>query len=122
MIKAQRITIFLATFMLCNVETHAARITWKCTFPPDFKEPITFLYETGGPNGIMVGNAGTSDVWVHVGASATSFVEPLFTGATQTTTIAHSTGSAIHSRHTLITFEGGGFLPSQVKGECKLWN
>jgi hypothetical protein len=43
------------------------------------------------------------------------FLEPLPTGAVQTTTIAHA-GAALHSRHSLLP--NGGIVPARYQGFC----
>jgi hypothetical protein len=55
---------------------------------------------------------GSADLWVHEGTVAISFMEPLFTGAVQVTTILLRTGEAAHSRNSIFTTaEGEDFMP-----------
>ena len=56
-------------------------------------------------------------VKVITGDQGITFLEVLKTGAVQTTTI-HKTGSAVHSRHTMISVTGE-IVPSQYYGTCK---
>jgi hypothetical protein len=97
----------------------AERISWQCHFPPEFQVPLTFVYERGSSQGLLVGNVGTADVWVYEGSVATSFMEPVQSGTVQTTTIGLASGKAVHSRHTLRVAVEGSFIQSQSLGDCK---
>jgi len=70
------------------------------------------------------GNQGANEVLFHSGLSGvttlvTTFIELLETGVALTTTYEHSTGRAVHSRHTILS---EGLFPSQYYGTCKLSN
>jgi hypothetical protein len=56
-----------------------------------------------------------SDVDVHMGSLAISFVEKLETGAVQTTVISFA-GDSTHNRHTLLSDKE--LVPSQFYGQC----
>jgi hypothetical protein len=96
---------------------------WTCTYSKeaapdgiknvnDFKLEFTFDDVTG--KAVMVGNSGLTDVDVHVGSGAISFMEKLGSGAVQNSIIS-STGDSVHSRHSLI---GNEMVPSQYYGKC----
>jgi hypothetical protein len=95
--------------------------SWRCDFP-GYNEPITYIADLGTGKGKAVGNVGTSDVWVLEGTAAISFIEPLFTGAVQVTTIVLKTGEAAHSRNSVFVLGNQlDFMPSQVRGRCRPW-
>jgi hypothetical protein len=121
MVQFKLFSAFVVAVLMWSSNVTAANLSWRCTFP-GFKETITFVYERGSQNGVMIGNNGTATVWVLQGRDAVSFIEPLLTGAAQLTTIMFPGGAAVHSRHTLTPFDGGKFLQSQVQGVCKAWN
>lgn len=112
--------MMIAVFMALNGVSHAASASWRCEIP-DFEEPFTYIAELGTGKGKVVGNAGTAELWVHEGAFAISFMEPLFSGAVQVTTIVLKTGEAAHSRNTVMSSDGT-FMPSQRTGKCKRWD
>ena len=62
----------------------------------------------------MEGNAGITEVGLHIGGSAFSFTEKLASGAIQTTTITRD-GIAVHSRHTILIEK---ILAAQHLGRC----
>jgi hypothetical protein len=102
----------------------AGASSWRCGFQ-EFGEPLTFI-DLGNGRGKVVGNIGTSDVWVVTGSHAVSFLEPLPSGTVQVTTIVLGTGEAAHSRNTLmpngVAPEGeSNFVPSQFRGLCIPW-
>jgi hypothetical protein len=66
---------------------------------------------------VMIGNAGTSDVVMHVGFLGVTFMEKLGSGAVQTTTINEGGGS-VHSRHSMP--DDKKMIPSQYYGHCKV--
>lgn len=115
-------TLVLCTFGFGGSDAQSARVSWRCEFVPSFKEPFTFIYESGTAKGVIVGNIGTAEVWVHEGLEAVSFLEPIATGAVQSTTIIVATGEAVHSRNTIELSDKATFFPSQVLGNCKIWN
>jgi hypothetical protein len=106
-------------FVALSNQALGASASWQCEFP-SFKEPMTFVTELGSRKGKLVGNVGTSDVWVVEGTGAISFLEPLLTGVVQVTTIILKTGEAAHSRNTLLSLTDD-FMPSQTIGKCKPW-
>ncbi|RAH98278.1 hypothetical protein DLJ53_26580 [Acuticoccus sediminis] len=64
---------------------------------------------------ILEGNAGLSDVVLHMGTEGFSFIEVTESGAVMTTTVVISTGRAVHSRNTVIVRE---LVESQYLGRC----
>jgi hypothetical protein len=90
------------------------RHSLSCQFP-GFNVPLTFMYTPGSQQGLMVGNAGTTDLFVWEGQQSISFMEALPTGAVQTMTVQYNSGIAVYSRHSII---GGSFSQSQVIGNC----
>lgn len=105
----------------------AASASWRCQFGR-WNEPVILIAELGTGKGKFVGNQGTSDVWITEGPAAISFLEPLYSGAVQVTTIVLRTGEAAHSRNTILSPDGlpvagkSTFLPTQVRGTCQAWN
>lgn len=90
---------------------------FRCIFPQSAGAApfeIHFVITDDG-RGLIVGNLGASDVEIHAGSEAISFIERLVTGVVQTTTIAKD-GQAVHSRHTLFH---DGFGASQMMGRCR---
>ena len=63
---------------------------------------------------MVIGSDG-SDVDVHIGSFAISFMEKLKTGAVQTTVISFA-GDSTHSRHTLLSDKD--LVPSHYYGQC----
>jgi hypothetical protein len=112
--------IIVATALLELSNTaDAASSSWRCEFP-GYKEPSTYIAELGTGKGIAVGNLGVSDVRVVEGTVAISFLEPLFTGAVQVTTIVLKTGEAALSHNTVYVLgDHEDFQPSQVRGKCR---
>ena len=116
-------------FLGLPAETTAKPVSFVCEFETQ-KMTLTFVFDDGAfkstarvAPATMVGNQGTAEVLALPGSVALSFVEPLDTGAVQTTTIKLATGEAIHSRHTLMGFGAEArFIPSQSKGTCVLRN
>ena len=104
-------------FPACPVT--AGILTWSCTVQKIGDEeaeplPLTFRLDTVTRRAIVVGNSGFSDVQMHIGDDAFSFMETLESGAVHTTTITRD-GLALHSRNTVIA---GEFVPSQSTGRC----
>lgn len=102
----------------------AKPVSFVCNFPK-LQMSLTFVVSDPKDGKLtaatIVGNKGTDTVMALFGAAAVSFIEPLPTGAVQTTTVQLSTLEAIHSRHTLMGFdENAEFVPSQSKGTCEL--
>jgi hypothetical protein len=119
--------VILAALVVCGLlpPALAKNIRWNCVYPggakPNglFKEnwKLEFIADDVTAKAVMVGNAGMSDVAMHVGYLGVTFMEMLGGGAVQTTTIAAS-GASVHSRHTMIGDDK--VTPSQYYGQCKL--
>lgn len=77
---------------------------------------LEFVLDTLTKKALLIGNAGVSDVAVFNGDQAITFQEKLGTGVIQTTTISHTDGRSVHSRHSIM---GGTFVPTQYYGVCK---
>ncbi len=95
---------------ICDFTTECSRDT-RCE-EKDMK--LTFLFNEKSSEAYMQGNVDLVQVMPLRGDSAISFAEPLGTGAIQTTTILND-GTAIHSRHTIISDE---VVPAQWYGHC----
>lgn len=111
-----------------------AALAWVATWPAGAAGPIRyrctllerttfepmrleFTVDVNTGEAFMVGNNGLAKVIAHVGEYGVTFLEPLPTGAVQTTTIAKA-GAALHSRHSLLP--NGEFVPAQYEGYCRL--
>lgn len=79
---------------------------------PPFK--ITYSYNDSTGKAVAKGNAATVSAFVHKGVDAITFIEPLESGAIQSTTIT-TDGKAVHSRHSIIV---SMFNPHQMNGFC----
>lgn len=123
----------LAVGALLTATAAAKPLSYKCTFPTqkleltfvfkasDFQKPAEGAYAFG--TAVLVGSVGTSELLAIRGENALSFIEPLATGAAQSTTISLSSGEAVHSRHSLLTVGAvQRFVQSQSKGRCLLLN
>jgi hypothetical protein len=116
--------LIVAVMMSCCTTLATAKgYRWTCTYPKaaspdgvknanDFK--LEFIFDDATGKAVLVGNNGFSDVDVHVGSAAISFMEKLETGAVQNTIISF-TGDSVHSRHSLLS---GKMVPSQNYGRC----
>lgn len=82
----------------------------------DFGFEITVDTVTG--KAYMIGNAGVSELHMVTGSDGVTFLEVLATGAVQSTTIHQNSGTAVHSRHTLLSLTNELF-PSQYYGTCE---
>ena len=91
-----------------------ATVLFRCDFGGE-ENPLTIsiLFQTDTVSAIGVGEAGGSQLNVHIGPYAWSFMEPVSTGAVQTTTIMlpedgldglrpFTTLEAVHSRHSVL--------------------
>ena len=96
----------------CRYETESSPEGLK-----DANMNFKFIVDTVTGKAVLVGNNGVADVTQFTGPAAVTFVEPLPTGAVQTTTVA-SDGTSVHSRHTLDPFGGVEFMPTQYYGTC----
>ncbi len=102
----------------------ASSITYDCDFPRQSNQTgnhavtkkfaMTFSYDAVTKEAVMVGNNGVSDVHMLKGEWGKTFLEPLGSGAVQSTTILPS-GEAVHSRHSILFDE---IIPSQYYGKC----
>jgi hypothetical protein len=75
---------------------------------------LDFIFDEVTRKGMVFGTNG-SDVDVHIGSLAISFMEKLETGAVQTTVISFA-GDSTHSRYTLLSDKD--LVPSQYYGQC----
>jgi hypothetical protein len=96
---------------------------WTCAYSkeasPDGIENVNdfkmeFIFDDVTGKAVMVGKIGFTDVDVHIGSGAVSFMEKLGSGAVQNTIISF-TGDSVHSRHSLL---GNKMIPSQYYGKC----
>ena len=119
-------TTALALFV-AMISSHAAAeaIEYVCTFTVqasveglqpagNFKFSLTLDSLTG--DAFMTGNNGVSQVFSHRQGDTVSFLEPLASGAINTTTVIGS-GDAVHSRH--VVFGADDLFPSQYYGTCE---
>ncbi|WP_368507910.1 hypothetical protein [Bradyrhizobium lupini] len=103
---------------------HADTLRWICKYDAmasptgvqreNFK--LEFALDTLTKRAVLIGNAGLSDVGFFNGDQAITFEEKLAGGAVQTTSISHTDGKSVHSRHSILN---GNFVPSQYYGACK---
>src|SRR3954465_15813093 len=118
----KRIALLAVLALVVPASTaHAGTLRWKCSYSlvaslegvrkETFQ--LEFALDTATKKGVLIGNAGLSDVEVHNGDQGITFQERLPTGAIQTTTITHSDGSSVHSRHSMIL---GQLTPTQYYG------
>lgn len=111
----------LLTLLLLPGLAHAEVRTWTCAFrgpeASQDSEPLrlVFKYDTVTTRAYIEGNAGIEDVQYHAGYAGLTFLEPLISGAVQSTTITKD-GPAVHSRNTVI---GGHIVASQLIGTCE---
>ena len=118
----------LAVMVVSGVQAQRAPVKLKCTFDRDanprsgtvskVKEwTLEFTVDRTTSKAYMVGNAGVAEVHLVAGSLGMTFLEVLGTGAVQSTTV-HQEGSAVHSRHTMMSHNGKVF-PSQSYGTCR---
>ncbi len=115
----------LTAMATCASPALAKNVRWNCVYPvvaspnglskEEFK--LEFIADDIIGKAVMVGNAGMSDVDLHVGAFGVTFSEKLTSGAVQTTTITYD-GISVHSRHTI--FLDKKTMPTQFYGHCKV--
>ena len=118
------VTSLLFIDLICPT-ADAGSLTMTCRYetvssPTGVREEhmtFKFVVDTFTGKAVLVGNNGVADVEQITGFAAMTFVEPLPTGAVQTTTVA-SNGASVHSRHTLDPFGGVEFMPTQYYGTC----
>jgi hypothetical protein len=115
------IALFVALMLVYGTAT-AKGYRWSCTYSAkvspagktDAHLQLDFVFDDVTRKAHVLGNNG-SDVDVHMGSLAISFMEKLETGAIQTTVITFA-GDSTHSRHTLLSDKD--LLPSQHYGQC----
>ena len=123
MSKSLRCIALIVALMLVYGTATAKGYRWSCTYADkvspagietDVHLQLDFVFDEVTRKAHVLGNDG-SDVDVHIGSLAISFMEKLETGAVQTTVISFAGGST-HSRHTLLSDKD--FVPSQYYGQC----
>jgi hypothetical protein len=116
------IPLIVALMLICGTAT-AKDYRWSCTYSDkvspagietDAHLHLDFVFDDVTRKAMVFGTNG-SDVDVHIGSLAISFMEKLETGAVQTTVISFASDST-HSRHTL--FSDKDLVPSQYYGQC----
>jgi hypothetical protein len=107
-------------------QAFAEVVTYSCSFdtlasPEGVKTTefaMKFTYDSLTEKAFITGNEGVSEVSLHKGGSAVTFLEPLDTGVVQVTTVVQDSGKAVHSRHSVLS--GTRLVPSQYYGSCGL--
>lgn len=115
--------ISVLSLLLPIAPASAKVLTWECKFDQrtdldgvaNETFELTFKIDTTSQKAYMQGNAGISELDMHIGDDAFSFVEKISSGAVQATTITRD-GLAIHSRNTVIS---GQFVAAQHHGRCR---
>jgi hypothetical protein len=124
MSKSLRCIPLIIALMLIYGTATAKGYRWSCTYSEkaspagietDAFLKLDFAFDDVTRKAVVLGSNG-SDVDVHMGSLAISFMEKLETGAVQTTVISF-TGDSTHSRHTLLSDKD--LVPSQYYGQCK---
>jgi hypothetical protein len=106
------------------VSARAETLRWVCEYktvvsPKGLSSELfqlEFALDTISKKSVLIGNAGVSDVTAYNGDQGITFQERLASGAIQTTTITHSDGKSVHSRHSMLR---GALVPTQYYGECR---
>ena len=123
MSKSLRCIALIVALMLLYGTATAKGYRWSCIYADkvspagietDAHLQLDFVFDDVTRKAHVLGNNG-SDVDVHIGSVAISFMEKLETGAVQTTIISFAGGST-HSRHTLLSDKD--FVSSQYYGQC----
>ena len=116
--------VFLPLALLAHPAISAPLTEYTCSFSrvasmqgvKDAGEfSLTFVADTTTGDAFMRANNGIAPVLQMTGEDAVTFLEPLKSGALQSTTIL-SSGLAVHSRHTVLF--AGELTPSQYYGRC----
>ena len=124
MSKSLRCLTLTVALMLVYGTATAKDYRWSCTYfdkaspagiETDAFLKLDFAFDDVTRKAVVLGSNG-SDVDVHMGSIAISFMEKLETGAVQTTVISF-TGDSTHSRHTLLSDKD--LVPSQYYGRRK---
>src|SRR5262245_19893660 len=111
------IALILAVMLVPGTAT-AKDYRWSCTYSDKASQSgleteahlhLDFVFDDVTRKGMVFSTNG-SDVDVHMGSLAISFVEKLETGAIQTTVISFA-GDSTHNRHTLLSDKD--LVPSQ---------
>ena len=110
-------SVLIATQASGEVRRYECQFQLDCSgeagcSPSDFA--IEFTLDAAAPQAFVIGNLGMREVMPLIGDRSVSFVEPLDSGASQSTTIS-ADGEAVHSRHTILA---DTLLPSQLYGQC----
>jgi hypothetical protein len=123
MSRSLRCIPLIVALMLIYGTATAKDYRWSCTYS-DKASPagieteahlqLIFAFDDVTRKAMVFGTNG-SDVDVHMGSLAISFMEKLETGAVQTTVISFA-GDSTHSRHTLLSDKD--LVPSQYYGQC----
>ena len=98
---------------LCVFDQHVSPETGRISRD----NPLRYEFVVDGTGHAFAVARNVYPVEVITGDQGITFLEVLKTGAVQTTTI-HKTGSAVHSRHTMLSVTGE-IVPSQYYGVCK---
>ena len=123
MSKSLRCIALIVALMLVYGTATAKGYRWSCTYSDkvspagsetDAYLKLDFIFDDVTRKAIVLGSNG-SDVDVHIGSLAISFMEKLETGAVQTTVISFA-GDSTHSRYTLLSDKD--LVPSQYYGHC----
>jgi hypothetical protein len=113
----------IIVLMLVYRTATAKDYRWSCTYSDkaspagietDAHLHLDIVFDDVTRKAMVFGTNG-SDVDVHIGSVAISFMEKLETGAVQTTVISFA-GNSTHSRHTLLSDKD--LVPSQYYGQC----
>jgi trans-2-enoyl-CoA reductase len=106
MSKSLRCIALIVALMLVYGTATAKGYRWSCTYSEkaspagietDANLKLDFAFDDVTRKAIVLGNKGHSEVDVHIGSLAISFMEKLETGAVQTTVISFADDST-HSR------------------------
>ena len=123
MSQSLRCIALIVALMLVYGTATAKGYRWSCIYSDkasqagietDAHLQLDFVFDDVTRKAHVLGNNG-SDVDVHIGSVAISFMEKLETGAVHTTIISFAGGST-HSRHTLLSDKD--FVSSQYYGQC----
>jgi hypothetical protein len=123
MSKSLHCIALIVVLMLVYGTARAKDYRWSCTYSDkaspagietDAHLQLDFVFDDVTRKAMVFGTNG-SDVNVHIGSLAISFMEKLETGVVQTTVISFA-GDSTHSRHAL--FSDKNLVPSQYYGQC----
>ena len=112
-------TVLVASPTFGQAERFSCEFNHYCSYSSDCKSTklsLEFATDQTTGKSILIGNNGIADVFAQPGDRSTTFLEPLGTGAVQSTTIL-KTGVAAHSRHTII---GNNLAASEYYGHCEV--